>query len=79
MIDSKQRYFAEQDIKAPAPPLPKHALFNTLSDLIVALCFLLGSFFFLTDVHTLIGAWLFVIGSVQLLIKPLVTLLNWWR
>ncbi|MGX2955162.1 YrhK family protein [Shewanella sp. JL219SE-S6] len=38
-----------------------------------------GQLLFLTDVHTIIGAWLFVIGSVQLLIKPLVTLLNWWR
>ncbi len=55
MIDSKQRYFAEQDIKAPATPLPKHALFNTLSDLIVALCFLLGSFFF-SQMFTLLSA-----------------------
>ena len=47
---------------------------GALNDLLIAIWFLLGSFFFLKESLTTDGTWLFILGSAQLLIKPLIKL-----
>ena len=44
------------------------------NDLLIAICFLIGSFFFLSNSLEERGTWLFIVGSIQLLIKPLLKL-----
>lgn len=43
---------------------------GALNDLLIAIWFLVGSFFFLNNSLVESGTWLFVVGSGQLLIKP---------
>ena len=43
---------------------------GALNDLLIAIWFLIGSFFFLSDALVERGTWLFIVGSAQLLIKP---------
>jgi hypothetical protein len=43
---------------------------GAVNDLLIALWFLIGSFFFLTHSLQEDGTWLFIAGSAQLLIKP---------
>jgi hypothetical protein len=40
----------------------------------IAVWFLIGSFFFLSDSLVESGTWLFIAGSAQLIIKPLIKL-----
>lgn len=47
---------------------------GAINDLLIALWFLIGSFFFLSNSLVERGTWLFIVGSVQLLIKPLLKL-----
>lgn len=42
------------------------------NDLLIAVWFLLGSFFFFSEALTYAGTWLFVLGSAQLLIRPVI-------
>lgn len=76
MIHSKERYFVHTNIKARTKYLRTQTVYNALSEIIVAVFFLLGSLLYLTDTHIVIGSWLFVIGSAQLLVKPIITLVN---
>lgn len=43
---------------------------GALNDLLIAVWFLIGSFFFLSNSLVESGTWLFIVGSAQLLIKP---------
>ena len=43
---------------------------GALNDLLIAVWFLIGSFFFLSNSLVERGTWLFIVGSAQLLIKP---------
>jgi hypothetical protein len=43
---------------------------GAVNDLLIAIWFLIGSFFFLSHSLEERGTWLFIVGSVQLLIKP---------
>jgi hypothetical protein len=47
---------------------------GALNDLLIAIWFLVGSFLFLSNSLEERGTWLFIVGSVQLLIKPLLKL-----
>lgn len=44
------------------------------NDVLIGLWFLVGSFMFLVPVTVFWGTWLFVIGSAQILIRPLIRL-----
>ena len=44
------------------------------NDVLIGLWFLVGSFMFLVPVTVFWGTWLFVIGSAQMLIRPLIRL-----
>lgn len=47
---------------------------GALNDLLIAIWFTVGSFFFLSHSLEERGTWLFIVGSIQLLIKPLLKL-----
>ncbi|MBD1575678.1 hypothetical protein HC723_04325 [Vibrio sp. S11_S32] len=47
---------------------------GAFNDFLITVWFLIGSFFFLYDSLVTDGTWLFIAGSVQLLIKPIVKL-----
>lgn len=48
----------------------RYEVLGALNDLMIALLFLGGSIFFLSNSLMEDGTWLFILGSVQLLIKP---------
>ena len=43
---------------------------SILNDLLIGMWFLVGSFLFFTPATTYAATWLFVIGSVEMLIRP---------
>lgn len=49
---------------------------GAVNDMLIAIWFLIGSFFFLKESLTTDGTWLFIAGSAQLLIKPLIKLIG---
>ena len=49
---------------------------GAFNDLLIAVWFLIGSFFFLKESLMTDGTWLFIAGSAQLLIKPLIKLIS---
>lgn len=52
-------------------------VYETLSivnDVMVALWFVVGSILFFSESTTTLGTWFFLVGSVQLLIRPLIRL-----
>ncbi len=49
---------------------------GALNDLLIAVWFLIGSFFFLSNSFVERGTWLFIVGSAQLLIKPVLKLVS---
>jgi len=54
----------------------RYEALGALNDLFIAIWFLIGSFFFLNDALVESGTWLFIVGSAQLIIKPLLKLLS---
>jgi len=54
----------------------KYEAAGALNDVLIALWFLLGSIFFLDDNLMRTGTWLFVAGSAQFLLKPLIKLIS---
>ena len=52
----------------------RYEAMGAFNDLLIAIWFLVGSFFFLNDSLIESGTWLFIVGSAQLIIKPLIKL-----
>lgn len=52
----------------------RYEVASILNDLMIAVWFIVGSFLFFSDSTTYMGTWLFVIGSIQLAIRPLIRL-----
>ncbi|WP_028305341.1 YrhK family protein [Oceanospirillum maris] len=52
----------------------RYEALGALNDLLIALWFLVGSFFFLNESLIDSGTWLFIVGSGQLIIKPVIKL-----
>lgn len=50
----------------------RYGFFYTLNDILIAIWFIIGSILFFWDVTEIAGTWLFLIGSVELLIRPLI-------
>lgn len=49
---------------------------HILNDLLISIAFLIGSIFFLYDSLKHMGVWLFIIGSVLLLMGPIIRTAN---
>lgn len=54
----------------------RYEMLGALNDLLIAVWFLIGSFFFLSNTLTEDGTWLFIVGSAQLLIRPIITIVG---
>lgn len=54
----------------------RYRALGALNDLLIAITFLIGSFFFFFDKLMTDGTWLFVTGSLLLLLRPAITLLE---
>ncbi len=54
----------------------RYEMLGVINDFLIAVWFLIGSFFFLTASLVESGTWLFVVGSAQLLIKPTLKLIS---
>lgn len=54
----------------------KYQFFYTLNDFLIALWFLLGSICFLYENFQHFGTWLFILGSFQLLIRPMIRIVH---
>ncbi|WP_217495006.1 YrhK family protein [Marinomonas sp. FW-1] len=52
----------------------RYEALGAFNDVLIAVWFLIGSFFFLNDSLVESGTWLFIVGSAQLIIKPLIKL-----
>tara|TARA_R110002012_G_scaffold320626_3_gene544778 strand:+ start:9564 stop:9824 length:261 start_codon:yes stop_codon:yes gene_type:complete len=52
----------------------RYEALGAFNDLLIAIWFLIGSFFFLNESLVEDGTWLFIAGSAQLLIKPFIKL-----
>ena len=52
----------------------RYEALGALNDLLIAVWFLIGSFFFLNESLVDSGTWLFIVGSAQLIIKPFIKL-----
>jgi|TARA_R110002033_G_scaffold87544_4_gene137614 hypothetical protein len=52
----------------------RYEAIGAINDLFIAIWFLVGSCFFLYDSLMYSGTWLFIVGSAQFLIKPLIKL-----
>ncbi|XPV69821.1 MAG: YrhK family protein [Halarcobacter sp.] len=54
----------------------RYEAIGAINDLFIAIWFLVGSIFFLYDSLLHDGTWLFIIGSAQFLIKPLIKIVS---
>ncbi|MEL0658104.1 YrhK family protein [Psychromonas arctica] len=54
----------------------RYEALGAINDFFIAVWFLIGSFFFLSDSLVESGTWLFIVGSAQLLIKPVLKLIS---
>lgn len=52
----------------------RYEILSIVNDILVALWFIVGSVLFFSATTTTAGTWLFLLGSVQLLIRPVIRL-----
>ena len=52
----------------------RYEVLSIVNDILIAVWFTVGSFFFFSDALTYAGTWLFVVGSIELLIRPAIRL-----
>lgn len=45
---------------------------HIINDIMIAIWFLIGSFFFFYESTQTVGTWLFVIGSAQMMVRPII-------
>jgi hypothetical protein len=52
----------------------RYEVLSIVNDILIAIWFLVGSILFFSEATTYAGTWLFVLGSVELLIRPMIRL-----
>lgn len=52
----------------------RYEVLSILNDILVALWFIVGSVLFFSDATTIAGTWCFLVGSVELLVRPMIRL-----
>lgn len=55
----------------------RYELVSIVNDILIAVWFLIGSVLFFSPETTFAGTWLFVLGSVELLVRPIIRLARW--
>ena len=70
----------------PAPPLTitigheeltirrRYEVVSIVNDILIALWFTVGSVLFFSEATTTLGTWFFLVGSVELLVRPVIRL-----
>lgn len=54
----------------------RYEVISICNDILIGLWFLVGSFLFFSESTTYAATWLFVIGSVEMLIRPVIRLVR---
>lgn len=54
----------------------RYQVLSIVNDVLIGIWFLIGSFMFFSDELVTTGTWLFVIGSVEMLIRPIIRLIR---
>lgn len=54
----------------------RYQVFSIANDVLIGVWFLIGSFMFFSDALMTTGTWLFVIGSIEMLIRPVIRLIR---
>lgn len=54
----------------------RYEVLSIINDILIALWFIAGSILFFDDALTTTGTWFFLIGSVELLIRPVIRLVR---
>ena len=54
----------------------RYEVLSIVNDIAVALWFIVGSILFFSESTTYAGTWLFLLGSVQLLVRPVIRLVR---
>lgn len=54
----------------------RYQFLSIVNDVLIGIWFLIGSFMFFSDELVTTGTWLFVIGSVEMLIRPIIRLIR---
>ncbi|MDM5201463.1 YrhK family protein [Fictibacillus enclensis] len=54
----------------------RYKILYTLNDFMIGLWFLAGSILFLVESAKTVGVWLFIVGSLQLVMRPAIALAN---
>lgn len=52
----------------------RYEVLSIVNDILVAVWFIVGSFLFFSNATTYAGTWLFVVGSFELLVRPVIRL-----
>ena len=52
----------------------RYEILSILNDVLIAIWFIIGSILFFSESTTTLGTWMFLAGSVELLIRPLIRL-----
>lgn len=52
----------------------RYEVLSIVNDIFIGLLFLVGSFFFLSSSTEIYGTWLFILGSVMMLVRPTIRL-----
>lgn len=52
----------------------RYEVLSIVNDILIAVWFIIGSIFFFSEALTTAGTWLFLLGSIQLLIRPAIRL-----
>ncbi|MEQ3549424.1 YrhK family protein [Pseudonocardia nematodicida] len=52
----------------------RYEVLSIVNDILIGLWFLIGSVLFLSASTTRLGTWLFIVGSIELLIRPAIRL-----
>lgn len=52
----------------------RYEVLSIINDILIGVWFVIGSFFFFSETLTYAGTWLFVVGSIELLIRPTIRL-----
>ncbi|GAB2925288.1 hypothetical protein GCM10027047_22870 [Rhodococcus aerolatus] len=52
----------------------RYETLSIVNDILVAVWFIVGSILFFSESTTTLGTWLFLVGSIELLVRPLIRL-----
>lgn len=52
----------------------RYEVLSIVNDILIGIWFVIGSFFFFYESLTYYGTWLFLIGSIEMLIRPVIRL-----